>query len=363
MFHTDTISELNAAHAATFRRLAELETAMNRRFFAMSHAVECMMLAAATGEAMLMIGPPGTAKSRMVRTFCNLTGLVPDSESGHGGVDEGEATKEPKRYFEYLLTQFTEPSELFGFFDLGKLFAVEGKREMVRDSENMMQTAEVVFLDEVFNASSAILNSLLTFMNERKFHDRGRVHDTPLQLLFSATNHPPREEGLAAVYDRFVLRCRVENVSSEKGLKSPDLRNNLTDMIAAAWNETHAAPPSKVAETGFHEILPGLAAFRADVRRHTAEGRLRVDTASPLFSSLAHVVYNVRRRELSEMSNRRLVKLVGVVLGKALLRAGRKGEGAVEVLPSDLSVILDYGLDRVDEDLVAKLRAELAEGR
>jgi MoxR-like ATPase len=345
MFEAKALSTIYRQNKTALERLVDLERELNQRFFGMESAIGCMMLAAMTGEAMVMIGPPGTAKSRLVRSFCNLLGIL-DDEALSATRDEGgkEEIRRGERYFEYLLTQFTEPSELFGYFDLGKLFGADGQRELARKTEGMMQKAEVVFLDEVFNASSAILNSLLTFMNERKFHDRGTVYRTPLRLLFSATNHPPREEGLGAVYDRFLLRCRLENVAGAPG--------NFANLIDAAWRETHATPHADA--TRFGTLLGDLDRYRAQVDEMTADGTLAVRKDDRLFARLADMVVDLRRKELSQMSNRRLVKFAGVIMANALLRTARAGGDAPMIEPVDLAVILHYGLDAEDEGAVRK---------
>lgn len=355
MIEPAALATLYRDHRETLDTLVALENRLKARFFGLDLAVEGMMLAAMTGEALLLIGPPGTAKSRLVRSFCNLLRLVDDDALAPAGTTSGAEHKN-RQYFEYLLTQFTEPSELFGFYDLPRLFGEP--RALVRDSTNMMQEAQVVFLDEVFNASSAILNALLTFMNERRFHDRGRVVATPLQLLFAATNHPPREDGLAAVYDRFLLRVRVDNVSSGYRLPVGRLRDGLAGLMAAAWAETHDSPRGSE-DARFAGLLPRMQAWRAAVDGLTHDGRLRIDQASPLFARLADLVVGLRQRELSEMSNRRLVKFAGVVLAQALLRAARAKSGAPVVEPRDLTVILDYGLDAEDDGAVAALRQNL----
>ena len=358
MINAEAIETLYVRHARTLAEVVALENALRARFFGLEHAVHGMVLAAMTGEVMVMIGPPGTAKSRLVRAFCHLVGLVDDGALASNPKVLPQDAAGRAGYFEYLLTQFTEPSELFGFFDLGRLFATDGRRELVRDSNNMLQEARVVFLDEVFNASSAILNALLTFMNERKFHDRGRVIETPLELLFAATNHPPREEGLAAAYDRFLLRCRVDNVSSGYRLSPEQMTENIADLVAAAWTETHSAPLTD-RKPEWRSLLDDLAAYRVGVDALTRDGSLQIDRTSPLFARLADLVVGVRARGLSEMSNRRLVKFTAVILAEALLRRARGDAGGAAIVPSDLAVVLDYGLDQDDPDHVLKLRRNL----
>jgi len=345
MFDTDQLAILYKYHRSTLDALVALEIRLNQRFYGMERAIECMALAALTGEAMVMIGPPGTAKSRLVRSFCNLVGVLADDALTISGGTETEEKDE--KYFEYLLTQFTEPSELFGYYDMGKLLGKE--HIMSRADAGMMQKAEVVFLDEVFNASSAILNSLLTFMNERKFHDRGMVHHTPMRLLFSATNQPPREEGLGAVYDRFLLRCRLDNV-----VPKPE---SLAALVSAAWQETHA--PKTLGNQPFANLLDGCDRYRDTVDAMTGAGDLKIRQDSALFHRLADIVAELRRKELSQMSNRRLVKLSGVILASSLMRAAREGEEMPKIEAVDMAVILHFGLDAEDSGTVTKLHAHL----
>jgi len=347
MFDADKLAILYKDHRSTLDALVELEKRLNQRFYGMERAIECVTLAALTGEAMVMIGPPGTAKSRLVRSFCNLVGVLGDDALTLSGGTAIE--KKDEKYFEYLLTQFTEPSELFGYYDMGKLLGKD--HIMSRADAGMMQKAEVVFLDEVFNASSAILNSLLTFMNERKFHDRGMVHHTPMRLLFSATNQPPREEGLGAVYDRFLLRCRLENV-----VPKPE---SLAELVSAAWQETHDAPKSTSGDRLFAKLLDGCASYRNKVDALTHSGALKIRQDSPLFNRLADIVAELRRKELSQMSNRRLVKFSGVILASSLMRAARENGDAPKIEPVDLAVILHFGLDAEDSGTVTKLLAHL----
>ena len=150
--------------------------------------VEAIVLAAVAGEHVLVIGPPGTAKSEAARRVARCLG---------------------GRYFEYLLGKFSEPSELFGPIDLRRL--KEGVMETV--TEGMLPEAEIAFLDEVFAGSSAILNTLLAILNERIFRRGARMSRCPLRVCIGASNALPEEESLAAFADRFLLRCFVDPVS------------------------------------------------------------------------------------------------------------------------------------------------------
>lgn len=346
MFETEGLNRLYKEHRDTIDRVNAVQDALSARFYKMDDAIECLMIAAMSGEAMVMMGPPGTAKSRLMRAFCNLLGLISDETmKGSSGGDTGT-----EAYFEYLLTQFTEPSELFGFYDLSKL----DKEGLVLMQENMMQKAQVVFLDEVFNASSAILNSLLTFMNERKFHNRGEVISTPLRLLVSATNHPPQEATLGAVYDRFLLRCRVSNVASEAVNQ-----DDIIGLMQAGWQETHAAD-LKTDET-WTGLLDDLKSLQDDIDARTASGALKIDPLHPMFADLTALVSRLVKSDLSEMSNRRLIKMVGLVLSMRLMRSARDGEDEIQMQVRDLDVIARFSLDRDDPSAQARILQDLTD--
>ena len=151
------------------KRLSLVSKNLESTFLGKSETVRLMLVAACAGEHMLLVGPPGTAKSALVRTFAKL-------------VDA--------RYFEYLLTRFTEPNEIFGPIDIQAFRAGSYSRRM----EGMLPHGEIVFLDEIFKANSAILNSLLSVLNERLFTVGGTVVKVPLLSCFGASNEVPNDE-------------------------------------------------------------------------------------------------------------------------------------------------------------------------
>ena len=171
---------------AHFQQIARV---LNTHFLDKQEIIRLLVVSAIAGEHMVLVGPPGTAKSAIIRMFARL-------------VDA--------KYFEYLLTRFTEPNELFGPVDI-KEFR-EGR--YTRRWENMIPDAEIVFLDEIFKSNSAILNSLLSVINERKFTNGPQVLDVPLISLFAASNEVPNDENLSAMFDRFLLRVLSDNLDS-----------------------------------------------------------------------------------------------------------------------------------------------------
>src|SRR5262249_38162923 len=125
------------------------------------------------------------------------------------------------RGFHYLLTRFTEPSELFGPLDLEKF---QDGTFHIR-TEGMLPEAQIAFLDEVFQGSSAILNSLLTLVNERVFHNGSYRQPVPLITLVGASNSLPDDPAVYAFADRFVLRLQVDRVPDER----------LDELIGQGW--------------------------------------------------------------------------------------------------------------------------------
>src|SRR5689334_2112352 len=245
---------------ATVARLrAEVIDPLKRRFVGRDEVVDLIALAVVSGEHLFLHGPPGTAKSALIRQF---------------------ATAVRGRYFEYLLTRFSEPNEVFGPIDLVRLR--EGTVATV--TTGMLPEAEFVFLDELFNANSAILNNLLTVLNERVYRRGGETHQLPLLSLFSASNHLPEDEALRALFDRFLLRCHVKNLKPEAMLA----------LLRAGWAlESAAAPPSPVAA----EELAGL---RGDVYRVDLGGAMDAYT---------ELVFKVRDLGVA-FSDRRAVKVL-----------------------------------------------------
>jgi MoxR-like ATPase len=197
-------ASLRAVIAATTKGLVEREA-----------LVEMVALSAVAEEHVLVIGPPGTAKSEAVRRIARATG---------------------GRYFEYLLGRFTEPSEIFGPVDLHKL--KDGSVET--DTLGMLPEADIAFLDEIFQGSTAILNTLLGILNERVFR-RGHTNmRCPLRVCVGASNSLPEDAALAAFADRFLVRCFVDPIPDpmlEQLLESGWSLNQAPGIVTAGLND------------------------------------------------------------------------------------------------------------------------------
>jgi len=330
MFPPNELKDLATKHALALKSLHNIESVLNKRFFQMQEAVSALTLAVAAGEPLLLIGDPGTAKSRLIRVFCGMVGVL----------DLNDLNERKREYFEYLLTPFTEPGELFGYYNIAAARANQGLR---RETDMMMQEARVVYLDEIFNASSAILNSLLAFMNERYYHDRGQRVEVAMECLFAATNHIPDSDELLAVYDRFLLRCKVKRADADP--------ESIGQLIGAGWGETYGSP-----QAGFSvrdDLLEKLKDLRGDIRQRTAAGALTPNKNSSFYGQLAQRINHARDAGLSTVSNRRLIKLVHVMLIHRIYHAVANnelgGKAPLELGPEQLRLFRRFFLDRADD--------------
>ncbi|MGE0792277.1 MAG: AAA family ATPase [Sandaracinaceae bacterium] len=181
---------MNEANEELRARVAALARAMSHGLVERESAARLVLLAALAGEHSLLLGPPGTAKSELAGRLGRC-------------FQDG-------RTFQRLLTRFSVPEELFGPLSIK---ALEEDRYH-RLTEGYMPSATVAFLDEVFKANSAILNSLLTLLNERQFDNGTERVATPLITVVAASNEVPEDAELEALHDRFLVRCHVTPVSA-----------------------------------------------------------------------------------------------------------------------------------------------------
>lgn len=188
-------------------KLKKTRNDLKSRYFERDDVIDGAFCALLTGSHLLLIGPPGTAKSQLANEICRkIRGA---------------------RYFQWLLTKFTTPEELFGAVSLRGLENDEYRRV----TAGKLPEAHIAFLDEVFKASSSILNTLLTIMNERIFYNGTESIRIPLISLFGASNELPSEEDeLEALYDRFLLRYAVDYIKEDfRFLKMLNTENDTSE--------------------------------------------------------------------------------------------------------------------------------------
>jgi MoxR-like ATPase len=172
-------------------KLKNIREELKQTFLERSDLIDGALAALLSSHHLLIIGPPGTAKSMLADELCRR-------------IDGAN-------YFQWLLTRFTTPEEIFGAVSLKALEQDDYRRVTSRK----LPEAQIAFLDEIFKANSSILNAILTLINERLFHNGKEISRVPLLTLFGASNELPEEEELTALYDRFLVRFVVGYISED----------------------------------------------------------------------------------------------------------------------------------------------------
>ena len=262
-----------SAHATrdqtTSLLLQHLLQPLKNTFVGKDDIIDLMGIALIAGENLFLLGPPGTAKSALVHELARIMQC---------------------RSFDYLLTRFTEPNEIFGPFDIRKL----RDGDLVTNTEGMMPEADLVFLDELFNANSAILNSLLMALNERIFRRGRETRKLPAMMFVGASNQLPQDDALRALFDRFLLRVHCGPVATAQ----------LNALLDAGW--------------------------RLEARAGKAEGTITADQVRwlqnevkqvsllPVRDAYVDLVQRLRAAGLG-LSDRRVVKLQRVIAASAVI--------------------------------------------
>lgn len=298
-----TLEDLAGEAPAVRERLNRFRVALGRHFVAKQEIIDLMTLCAIAREPLLLVGPPGTAKSDLIAKFCDAL-AVPREQS-----------------FEYMLTRFTEPSEVFGPIDIQELR--DGR--YLRRIGGKLPTARVAFLDEIFKSNSAILNSLLTVINERKFYQDGRPMPVNLEVLFAATNEIPEHAELAALRDRFCLKVLCPPVQDDHFLELVDAGLDMETTRALnqrPWAEGHAdlldvLKANRYLTLQMAQRSEGPDGEQRDRHRYFDEN---------LLAELRRLLKTLAREEGIFVSDRRVVKLYRLLRSRAWLFHGGKVE-------------------------------------
>ena len=244
-------------------RFKQLLGEMNRGIYEKETEISLSLLAALAGESIILLGPPGVAKSMVAR---QLKTAFREAQS-----------------FEYLMSRFSTPDEIFGPVSIQKLKTSDTYERAV---EGYLPTADVVFLDEIWKAGPAIQNTLLTVINEKIFRNGNREMHLPLKLLVAASNElPAKGEGLEALWDRFVIRIESRPIKLEKNFRAmlleshadfsgstgvlghADFADNADFSDLKITAEEYAEWSEKICKIGVkEEVLDAISAIRKSLR-------------------------------------------------------------------------------------------------
>jgi MoxR-like ATPase len=295
-----TLTDLQAEAEELRRRLNRFRTSLHRFFVKKEEIIDLMLVAAVAQEPLLLVGPPGTAKSDLVLKFKDALG-VPSED-----------------YFEYMLTRFTEPSEIIGPIDINQLRAGSYHRNI----RGKLPAVRMAFLDEIFKSNSAILNILLTIINEKKFYQDGVPTPVPLRVLFAATNEIPEQGELAALKDRFVLKVESRSVQEEYFTQLIDMglqSESYKQLNQRPWMEGHATLDDILRANRYLTLLFARQQISPTGEEINDRQQFFPDD---VFREFQRLIKTLIREDRIFVSDRKLVKLYKLFRVRAWLLSG-----------------------------------------
>lgn len=257
-------------------KMQRIGAEMNNLFVEREELIKLMQLAVCTGTNLLMLGPPGTAKSQITQELCSRI--------------------EQANYFQWMLNKTSDPSEILGSFSVKEM---ENDR-FLRITKGKLPEAHIAFMDEVFKSNAPTLNTLLTIMNEHIFYNDGLANPVPLISMFGASNEGPEDETLDALYDRFIFRMNVQYVHDAANKKR--MHANYIDSRAGLLG------------------LAGKTTITLEEVQTLQEAAKNVKVTKDLVNKFIRLIADLERQAI-HVSDRRQNECFKVMQGNAVLNA------------------------------------------
>lgn len=250
-----TIQNTNNSNLVTSAqaKLSMIKREMNEQFMERDAVIDCMMYALVSGQSMLMLGDPGTAKSAITYELCSR-------------IENG-------KYFQWMLNKTSDPSEILGPYSIKEM----ENDKFMRITTGKLPEAHIAFIDECFKANAPVLNILLPIMNEKIFYNDGKPNNIPLMTMIGASNEGPEDESLNAFYDRFLFRINVHYVkdaANKKRMYTNFINNrrglgNLTSKTTITIEEIQALIEASKGIIVPKEIINKFVKFINDLDKQT----------------------------------------------------------------------------------------------